>query len=223
MCWSLSLLRGVDVSYSQKLTSPDSFANLSCCSDCKSLVPTWETLANDYALEPNVVIAKVDAEAENSRALTKEQGVTGYPTIKFFPKGSTEPEAYSGARSEEAFIKFINQKAGTHRTTGGGLDSTAGTIAVLDKIVSEHVAAQKLDKLAVEVKKAAKGLEDKYAEYYVKAAEKLSKNEAYATKEITRLQKILAKGGSAPEKLDDIVSRSNILGRFVGSVEHDEL
>ncbi|CAG8268272.1 unnamed protein product [Penicillium olsonii] len=193
------------------------------CGHCKSLAPTWESLANDFARESNVVIAKVDAEAENARALTKEQGVTGYPTIKFFPKGSTEPETYSGARSEEAFIKFINQKAGTHRAPGGGLDATAGTIAVLDKIVSEHVAAQKLDKLVVEVKKAAEGLEDKYAEYYVKAADKLSKNEGYAAKEVARLQKILAKGGSAPEKLDDIVSRSNILSRFVGDVKHDEL
>lgn len=194
------------------------------CVDCKSLAPTWETLANDFALESGVVIAKVDAEAENARALTKEQGVTGYPTIKFFAKGSTEPEAYSGPRSEEAFVKFINEKAGTHRAVGGGLDTFAGTIAALDEIVAEHVAAQKFDTLVTEVKKAAKGLQDKYAEYYVKAAEKLSKNEEYATKEIARLQKILAKGGSAPEKLDDIVSRSNILSRFVAREEsRDEL
>lgn len=191
--------------------------------DCKTLAPTWETLANDFALESGVVIAKVDAEAENARALAKAQGVTGYPTIKFFPKGSTEPEAYAGARSEEAFVKFVNEKAGTHRAVGGGLDSTAGTIAALDEIVAENVAAQKYDKLVADVKKAAQGLQDKYAEYYVKAAEKLSKNEGYAAKEITRLQKILAKGGSAPEKLDDIISRSNILRRFVGQDKHDEL
>lgn len=155
--------------------------------------------------------------------MSKEQGITGFPTIKFFPKGSTEPEAYSGARSEEAFVKFINEKAGTHRTVGGGLDSLAGTIAVLDKIVSESVAAQKFDNLVADVKKAAEGLSDKYAEYYVKAAEKLSKNEEYAVKELARLQKVLAKGGSAPEKLDDILSRSNILRSFVGAEKHDEL
>ena len=155
--------------------------------------------------------------------MSKEQGITGFPTIKFFPKGSTEAVAYSGARSEEAFVKFINEKAGTHRAVGGGLDNLAGTIAVLDEIVTENVAAQKLDKLVTEVKKAAKGLPDKYAEYYVKAAEKLSKNEGYAVKELTRLRKILAKGGSAPEKLDDILSRSNILQRFVGQDKRDEL
>ncbi|KXG47371.1 Thioredoxin [Penicillium griseofulvum] len=193
------------------------------CGHCKSLAPTWESLAKDFALESGVVIAKVDAEAENSRALSKEQGITGFPTIKFFPKGSTEAEAYSGARSEEAFVKFVNEKAGTHRTVGGGLDSLAGTIAALDEIVTKNVAAKKFDELVTEVKKAAEGLPDKYAEYYVKAAEKLSKNEGYAVKELTRLRKVLAKGGSAPEKLDDILSRSNILSRFVGEEKHDEL
>ncbi|CAG8009218.1 unnamed protein product [Penicillium nalgiovense] len=193
------------------------------CGHCKTLAPTWETLAKDFALEPNVVIAKVDAEAENSRALSKEQGITGFPTIKFFPKGSTESEPYSGARSEEAFVKFVNEKAGTHRAVGGGLDSLAGTIAVLDEIVTKNVVAQKFDNLVVEVKKAAEGLQDKYAEYYVKAADKLSKNKGYAAKELTRLQKVLAKGNSAPEKLDDILSRSNILRRFVGEEKHDEL
>ncbi|OQE32737.1 hypothetical protein PENFLA_c001G09432 [Penicillium flavigenum] len=193
------------------------------CGHCKTLAPTWETLAKDFALEPNVVIAKVDAEAENSRALSKEQGITGFPTIKFFPKGSTEAEPYSGARSEEAFVKFVNEKAGTHRAVGGGLDSSAGTIAILDEIVTKNIAAQKFDNLVAEVKKAAEGLQDKYAEYYVKAADKLSKNEGYAAKELTRLQKVLAKGNSAPEKLDDILSRSNILRRFVGEEKHDEL
>ncbi|KAJ5246183.1 Protein disulfide-isomerase tigA [Penicillium chermesinum] len=186
------------------------------CGHCKTLAPIWETVANDFALENNVVIAKVDAEAENSRALAKEQGVTGYPTIKFFPAGSTEPEAYSGARSEEAFVEFLNSKAGTHRAVGGGLDKKAGTIAVLDKLVADYVPAEKFDKLAAEIQKTAKGLQDKYAEYYVKVATKLSENRDYAEKELARLVKILSKGSSAPEKVDDIISRSNILRGFAG-------
>ncbi|KAJ5897921.1 Protein disulfide-isomerase tigA [Penicillium tannophilum] len=195
------------------------------CGHCKSLAPTWETLANDFALESNVVIAKVDAEAENSRALTKEQGVTGYPTIKYFAAGSTEAEPYSGARSEEAFVDFLNTKAGTNRAVGGALNTKAGTIATLDQLVSEYVPAAKFDKLAGELKKAAKGLQDKYAEYYIKVADKLSQNQEYAAKELARLLKVLKKGGSAPEKLDDMVSRSNILRRFAGESEEkkDEL
>ncbi|KAL4968850.1 thioredoxin-like protein [Aspergillus stella-maris] len=186
------------------------------CGHCKSLAPTWETLATDFALESSVVVGKVDAEAEQSKATAKEQGITGYPTIKFFPKGSTEGIAYNGARSEEAFVEFLNEKTGTHRAVGGGLNDRAGTVDVLDELVAKYITTQNFSELLEEVKKAAKGLEAKYAEYYVKVAEKLSQNSDYAVKESERLKKVLAKGGSAPEKVDDMISRSNILRKFLG-------
>ncbi|KAB8073914.1 thioredoxin-like protein [Aspergillus leporis] len=191
------------------------------CGHCKSLAPTWETLAKDFALEPNVVIAKVDAEAENAKATAKEQGVTGYPTIKFFPKGSKEGIPYSGARSEEALIEFLNTQTGTHRVVGGGLDEKAGTIPTVDELVAKYTSSQNLEELVGEVKKATKGLQDKYAEYYVKVAEKLGKNKEYAGKEFARLKKIIAKGGSAPEKIDDLISRSNVLRQFLPHEKED--
>ncbi|OQE27430.1 hypothetical protein PENSTE_c004G06323 [Penicillium steckii] len=196
------------------------------CGHCKTLAPIWETLANDFALEENVVIAKVDAEAENARTLAKEQGITGYPTIKFFPKGTTEPEPYASARSEEALVEFLNQKTGTNRAVGGGLNKKAGTIPTLDSLVAEYVPTHKFEKLASEIKKAAKGIQNKYAQYYVKVADKLNQNQEYAVKELARLSKVLSKGGSAAEKVDDMVSRSNILRGFAGEKEEtgkDEL
>ena len=192
---------------------------LTCWIDCKNLAPTWELLANDFALEDDVVIAKVDADAETGKATAREQGVSGYPTIKFFPKGSTESVSYEGARSQQAFIDYLNEKAGTHRTIGGGLDAKAGTIASLDELIVSSPAD-----LAAALKEAAADLKDKYAQYYVKVADKLSQNAEYVSKELARLEKILAKGGSAPEKVDDLVSRSNILRQFVGEKEvKDEL
>ncbi|OOF97493.1 hypothetical protein ASPCADRAFT_144076 [Aspergillus carbonarius ITEM 5010] len=189
------------------------------CGHCKNLAPTWELLANDFALEDDVVIAKVDADAETGKATAREQGVSGYPTIKFFPKGSTESVSYEGARSQQAFIDYLNEKAGTHRTIGGGLDAKAGTIASLDELIVSSPAD-----LAAALKEAAADLKDKYAQYYVKVADKLSQNAEYVSKELARLEKILAKGGSAPEKVDDLVSRSNILRQFVGEKEvKDEL
>ena len=41
-------------------------------------------------------------------------------------------------------------------------------------------------------------------------------SEGYVAKEFARLKKILDKGGLAPEKVDDLVSRSNILRQFLG-------
>ena len=181
--------------------------------DCKTLAPIWETLATDFVTEPSVLIAKVDAEAENSKALAQEQGVSSYPTIKYFPKGSTEPLPYEGGRTEKDFIQFLNANAGTHRAVGGGLDATGGTIEALDTIVSKFSTSY-ADGIE-EITKAAGGLKDKYAQYYVKALTKISANKEYAEKEYKRLQGLIGKGNLAPEKLDDLYSRSNILKRFL--------
>lgn len=54
------------------------------CGHCKSLAPTWEELADAFAKTPSVVIASVDADAHKS--LGGRFGVTGFPTLKYFPK-----------------------------------------------------------------------------------------------------------------------------------------
>ncbi|KAG0648872.1 disulfide-isomerase tigA [Hyphodiscus hymeniophilus] len=189
------------------------------CGHCKTLAPIWETVAHDFTNEPNVLVAKVDAEADNAKATAKDQGVSSYPTIKFFPKGSTEPEAYSGGRTEADLVSFLNGKAGTHRVPGGGLDATAGTIAALDSLVEKFTGGSSIAELVAEATKAASDLKSetqyKYADYYVKVFGKLSKSDNYAAKELARLDKILQKGGLAPEKLDEFTSKTNILKRFV--------
>lgn len=184
--------------------------------DCKSLAPIWEQVASDYASEPNVLIAKVDAEAENSKATAQDQGVKSYPTIKYFPKGSTTPESYEGGRTEQDILSFMNEKAGVHRMTGGKLDEIAGTIPSLDTIVSRLTGGESIASLSEQITNAAKASKDQYAEYYVKVSDKLSKNAGYVEKELTRLQGLIQKGGLAPEKIDDLTSRSNILRRFKG-------
>lgn len=74
-----------------------------------------------------------------------------------------------------------------------------------------------------EAKKLAEGLQDKYAQYYVKVFEKSGANKAYADKELKRLQGLIGKGNLAQEKLDDLTSRSNILRKFLGLEEKSEL
>ncbi|KXJ92949.1 thioredoxin-like protein [Microdochium bolleyi] len=193
------------------------------CGHCKTLAPTWETLARDFVNEPDVVIAKVDAEADNSKATAQAQGVTSYPTIKFFPKGSKEGELYSGGRSEKDLIEFINSKAGTHRVEGGGLDATAGTIEALGNIAKQFaVDGSKLTEFAEEAKRVAGELSEqsayKYAQYYIRVFDKLSQNEGYVAKEAKRLDGLIKKGGLAPSKLDELQSKSNILSQYLQAV-----
>lgn len=192
-----------------------------CVIDCKQLAPTWEDLANDFARDENVVIAKVDCEAENSKSLAKEFGIQGFPTIKYFPAGSSEAVAYEGGRAENNFVDYINEKVGTHRVVGGGLDKKAGTIPTFDSLVAKYVPTKSFAKLSDEIKKSAKNVQAQYAQYYIKVTEKLKESEGYVTKEFNRLTKIVSKGGLAPEKLDDLISRSNILRQFLGETEKE--
>ena len=59
-------------------------------------------------------------------------GVTGYPTLKFFPAGSLEPEPYEEARELESLVHFVNTKTGTKRNPDGSLEASAGRLEALD-------------------------------------------------------------------------------------------
>jgi len=63
--------------------------NLIGCGHCKRLAPTYEQLGEAFA-KTDVIIAKVDADAD--KALGSRFGVQGFPTLKYFPKGSTSAE-----------------------------------------------------------------------------------------------------------------------------------
>ena len=60
------------------------------CGHCKRLAPEYEQVGSAFANDENVLIAKVDADGD--KELGSRFGIRGYPTLKFFPKGSTEPE-----------------------------------------------------------------------------------------------------------------------------------
>ncbi|KAJ3105950.1 hypothetical protein HDU97_007296 [Phlyctochytrium planicorne] len=75
-----------------------------------NLAPVYEEVADAFVKDKNLVIAKVDADAH--RELGTRFDVKGFPTLKWFPKGSTTPEEYSGGRDLDAFVKFIGDKSG---------------------------------------------------------------------------------------------------------------
>lgn len=165
------------------------------------------------------MIAKVDADS--NKGVAAAQGVKSFPTIKFFPKGSTKAVDYAGGRDEKSLLEFVNEKAGLHRTVGGGLDAMAGTVSALDDIAVSLTGSNLAD-VTAQLKKAAKGVKDSYAEYYVKVAEKLAENKGYLDKESGRLEGLLKKGGLARPKEDDLTSRLNILKKFlVGETDSD--
>ncbi|KAJ4458453.1 putative Protein disulfide-isomerase 1 [Paratrimastix pyriformis] len=83
------------------------------CGHCKHLAPDYMKVAESFKDSKKVIVAEVDCDAEANKALCSKNGVTGYPTLKFFPKGQPKADVkYEGARTAEAIQAFISEKTG---------------------------------------------------------------------------------------------------------------
>ena len=70
----------------------------------------------------------MNADDWKNKPLASKYGIDSYPTIKFFGKGEDKtPVDYKGSRSEDALVQFLNEKCGTHRAVGGGLNAQVCT------------------------------------------------------------------------------------------------
>ncbi|KAK4775548.1 hypothetical protein SAY87_023509 [Trapa incisa] len=82
------------------------------CGHCKKLAPEYEKLGMSFKKAKSVLIGKVDCDEHKS--LCSKYGVSGYPTIQWFPKGSLEPKKYEGPRTAESLTEFVNNEGGTN-------------------------------------------------------------------------------------------------------------
>lgn len=187
------------------------------CGHCKSLASTYEKVAAAFRLEEGVVIANLDADKH--RDLAEKYGISGFPTLKFFPKNNKDGEDYEGGRDLDDFVNFINEKSGTSRDAKGQLTSKAGKVEALENLVKEFVSAAGDEKKAIlarleqEVEKL-EGSAARHGKIYTKAAKScMQKGADYAKNEIQRLERMLGKAIS-PSKADDFTLKKNILAAF---------
>uniref|UniRef100_A0A8C3WKA4 Protein disulfide-isomerase A2 n=1 Tax=Catagonus wagneri TaxID=51154 RepID=A0A8C3WKA4_9CETA len=75
------------------------------CTHCKEMAPAWEALAEKYKDHENIVIAELDATANELEAFS----VQAFPTLKYFPAGpGRKVIEYKGTRDLETFSKFLD-------------------------------------------------------------------------------------------------------------------
>lgn len=181
----------------------------------KKLEPDYKKFAEVFQNEPDVVVARVDADSE--KKVASKYGISGYPTLKWFPKDNKKGEAYSGARNLEDLVEFVNSKAGTQRQADGSLSDEAGLIKSLKK----HVAAFKKgdhDAAVAGVEKAIASFEGQQArlgKVYLRAMKKVAAGEdSYLEKEMTRLDRMIDSGSLTGPKADEFQMRINVLRQF---------
>ncbi|XKL63465.1 hypothetical protein PGB90_005829 [Kerria lacca] len=73
------------------------------CGHCKQLAPIYDELGEKYKDKEDIVIAKIDATA-NELENTK---ISSFPTITFYPKDKSKVVEYNGERTLEGLSKFI--------------------------------------------------------------------------------------------------------------------
>ncbi|XP_059186921.1 protein disulfide-isomerase A2 isoform X2 [Centropristis striata] len=74
------------------------------CGHCKELTPIWEQLGEKYADKDDIIIAKMDATANEVESLN----IQGFPTLKYYPAGDKEVVDYTGNRDLETMSKFLD-------------------------------------------------------------------------------------------------------------------
>merc|ERR1711879_87264 len=83
------------------------------CGHCKNMAPAWEELAKEYADNDDVIIAEIDATAND---LPTNYQVRGYPTIFWAGKDNKDaPEKYKGQRNVASWKQFIDAYVGVHQ------------------------------------------------------------------------------------------------------------
>lgn len=73
------------------------------CGHCKQLTPIYNKLGEAFEGNDNIIIAKMDATANELEHIK----VTSFPTIKLYTKGDNVPVEYNGPRTLEALQKFV--------------------------------------------------------------------------------------------------------------------
>ncbi|XP_072205488.1 protein disulfide-isomerase A2 [Excalfactoria chinensis] len=74
------------------------------CTHCQEMAAAWEELGERYKDHEDIVIAEMDATANELENIT----ISGYPTMHYFPAGpGRKMVEYRSARDVETFSKFL--------------------------------------------------------------------------------------------------------------------
>ncbi|GAA5931109.1 hypothetical protein JCM1841_000014 [Sporobolomyces salmonicolor] len=202
------------------------------CGHCKNLEPVWSKIAEAFDGDDRCKVAHLNADESAAKPLASKYGVSGFPTIKFIapPSKGGKVETYQSARSEEAFLEYLNKQCGTNKGPGGVLSDLAGRIPSLDTLASVYLTPSATRPALLSSASAlASSLTDSsssLATYYLKLMTKwagasgaqLEDARAWIAKESERLGKLAGrKGKVAVKQLEEARMKQNVLAAFASA------
>ena len=116
------------------------------CGHCQAFSPEYEKAAK--ALKGIFKIGAVDADQE--KTLGARYGIKGFPTVKFFGIHKDKPVDYNSARTAQAVIDFMFEKARAITNARLGMKKNSGTSNSGSQQQQQHQQQQQQQKKAAE-------------------------------------------------------------------------
>jgi len=106
---SASVVTLNDADFTEKTTGKVAFVKFFApwCGHCKEMASDWEQLADDFKSNPDILIAEVDCTSDDSETVCADQGVEGFPTLKY--GDSAWMESYDGERDYDSLSTFAKE------------------------------------------------------------------------------------------------------------------
>jgi len=79
------------------------------CGHCKSMAPTWESLAEEFRAVEGLVIADMDATANEPEGVD----IKGFPSLKFYKNGVATD--YEGGREFHQLRDFLRENSSAYQ------------------------------------------------------------------------------------------------------------
>jgi protein disulfide-isomerase-like protein len=196
------------------------------CGHCKKLAPDYEKAAESMAGEHGVVVAALDGD--KYKELAQRYKVTGFPSLKFFPKLNKAGEPYEGGRTPQDFVNFFNKKSGTERLVGGGFMDSAGRVEALDQMAAEFLRAEDAKEQGRILQKAHEFVNEfdrthrngQYAKFYPMIMQHLKDGRKdFPEQEAARLLRMTQAGRITPKTKASMHKRINICKVFMQKEE----
>ena len=184
------------------------------CTACKKFIPHMREVAEAFKYDDRVQIVANDVDLY--KFYNWDYDLKSFPDCRLYCKDEPDPIPYTGKRTAEDLIDFINDYCGTQRGLNGRLNSEAGVIDEVSQIVEDFLTKGKKPNYISDMEQF------EGTKYYVWVMKEVSeKGNDFIFSEKKRLNEMLDSGTLSPDKIDEFQVRVNILGVFASYIDDD--
>ncbi|KAH0788511.1 putative protein disulfide-isomerase A6 [Histomonas meleagridis] len=184
------------------------------CVSCKKFLPSMREVAEAFKYDDRVQIVANDVDLY--KFYNWDYDLKLFPDLRLYCHDESDYITYSGKKTAEDLIDFINDYCGTQRGLNGRLNSEAGIIDEVSQTVEDFITKGKKQMYLNEMKQVEG---TKYYQWVME--EIIQKGEKFVAEERERLNKLLDSGTLAPDKIDEFQIRVNILGVFASYIDDE--